>query len=275
MSIVATALVGNMMLAKWGVQSVYGADIPIAVMGIATKVFTIVINIVVGLLVGAQPILGYNYGAEKYDRVKETFRIAMIGTIAVGVISTIIFEFFPDLVIGVFGTQNDLYMEFARKLFRIFLSLIVFTLSIKAISIFFQAVGEPKKATAASLMRDIICFVPLCLILPSFFGIDGVLYAAPVADVVGIVVAGSLAIKFYKTLCAQPSTKAENGNLIQESHPGIIITISRQHGSAGKEIGKLVAERLKIPYYYKELIAVTAKESGLSEDYLNKLNTRD
>lgn len=275
MSIVATALVGNMMLAKWGVQSVYGADIPIAVMGIATKVFTIVVNIVVGLLVGAQPILGYNYGAEKYDRVKETFRIAMIGAIAVGVISTIIFEFFPDLVIGVFGTQNDLYMEFARKLFRIFLSLIIFTLSIKAISIFFQAVGEPKKATAASLMRDIICFVPLCLILPSFFGIDGVLYAAPVADVVGIVVAGSLAIKFYKTLGAQPSAKAENGNLIQESHPGIIITISRQHGSAGKEIGKLVAERLKIPYYYKELIAVTAKESGLSEDYLNKLNSRD
>ena len=88
----------------------------------------------------------------------------MIGTIAVGVIATIIFEFFPDLVIGIFGTQNELYMEFARKMFRIFLMLVTFTLLIKAISIFFQAVGEPKKATIASLMRDIVCFVPLCLL---------------------------------------------------------------------------------------------------------------
>ena len=275
MSIVATSLVGNMMLAKWGAESVYGADIPIAVMGIAMKVFTIVINIVVGLLVGAQPILGFNYGAGKYDRVKETFRIAMIGTITVGIISTIIFEFFPDLVIGVFGTQNDLYMEFARKMFRIFLLLVTFTLSIKAISIFFQAVGEPKKATMASLMRDIVCFVPLCRILPNFFGIDGVLYAAPVADAIGIAVAGSLAFRFYRHLGQEELTSDAKEGVIEKSRPGVIVTISRQHGSAGKEIGKLVAEQLKIPYYYKELLAVTAKESGLSESYLNELNARD
>ncbi len=275
MSIVATSLVGNMMLAKWGAQSIYGADIPIAVMGIAMKVFTIVVNIVVGLLVGAQPILGYNYGAEKYDRVKETFRIAMIGSIIVGVIATIIFEFFPDLVIDIFGTENELYMEFARKMFRIFLLLVTFTLSIKAISIFFQAVGEPKKATVASLMRDIVCFVPLCIILPNFFGVEGVLYAAPVADVVGIIVAGTLAIRFYRDLGRKTPSAVAESSVIKESHPGVIITISRQHGSAGKEIGKLVAERLKIPYYYKELLAVTAKESGLSESYLNELNARD
>ena len=275
MSIVATSLVGNMMLAKWGAQSIYGADIPIAVMGIAMKVFTIVVNIVVGLLVGAQPILGYNYGAEKYDRVKETFRIAMIGSIIVGVIATIIFEFFPDLVIGIFGTENELYMEFARKMFRTFLLLVTFTLSIKAISIFFQAVGEPKKATVASLMRDIVCFVPLCIILPNFFGVEGVLYAAPVADVVGIIVAGTLAVRFYRDLGRKTPSAVAERSVIKESHPGVIITISRQHGSAGKEIGKLVAERLKIPYYYKELLAVTAKESGLSESYLNELNARD
>lgn len=275
MSIVATSLVGNMMLAKWGAQSIYGADIPIAVMGIAMKVFTVVINIVVGLLVGAQPILGFNYGAEKYDRVKETFRIAMIGTITVGVIATIIFEFFPDLVIGIFGTQNELYMEFARKMFRVFLSLVTFTLSIKAISIFFQAVGEPKKATAASLMRDIVCFVPLCFIMPNIFGVDGILYAAPVADVIGIAIAGTLAVRFYINLDKAKTANIAENAAIKKSHPGVIITISRQHGSAGKEIGKLVAEQLKIPYYYKELLAVTAKESGLSEGYLNELNARD
>lgn len=275
MSIVATSLVGNMMLAKWGAQSIYGADIPIAVMGIAMKVFTVVINIVVGLLVGAQPILGFNYGAEKYDRVKETFRIAMIGTITVGVIATIIFEFFPDLVIGIFGTQNELYMEFARKMFRIFLMLVTFTLLIKAISIFFQAVGEPKKATIASLTRDIVCFVPLCFIMPNIFGVDGILYAAPVADVIGIVIAGTLAVRFYTNLGKVKTANITENVAIKKSHPGVIITISRQHGSAGKEIGKLVAEQLNIPYYYKELLAVTAKESGLSEGYLNKLNIRD
>lgn len=275
MSIVATSLVGNMMLAKWGAQSIYGADIPIAVMGIAMKVFTVVINIVVGLLVGAQPILGFNYGAEKYDRVKETFRIAMIGTITVGVIATIIFEFFPDLVIGIFGTQNELYMEFARKMFRIFLMLVTFTLLIKAISIFFQAVGEPKKATIASLMRDIVCFVPLCFIMPNIFGVDGILYAAPVADVIGIAIAGTLAVRFYTNLGKVKTANITENVAIKKSHPGVIITISRQHGSAGKEIGKLVAEQLNIPYYYKELLAVTAKESGLSEGYLNELNIRD
>ena len=275
MSIVATSLVGNMMLAKWGAQSIYGTDIPIAVMGIAMKVFTVVINIVVGLLVGAQPILGFNYGAEKYDRVKETFRIAIIGTITVGLIATIIFEFFPDLVIGIFGTQNELYMEFARKMFRIFLMLVTFTLLIKAISIFFQAVGEPKKATIASLMRDIVCFVPLCFIMPNIFGVDGILYAAPVADVIGIAIAGTLAVRFYTNLGKVKTTNITENVAIKKSHPGVIITISRQHGSAGKEIGKLVAEQLKIPYYYKELLAVTAKESGLSEGYLNELNIRD
>ncbi len=275
MSIVATSLVGNMMLAKWGTESIYGADIPIAVMGIAMKVFTVVINIVVGLLVGAQPILGFNYGAEKYDRVKETFRIAVIGTITVGVIATIIFEFFPDLVIGIFGTQNELYMEFARKMFRIFLMLVTFTLLIKAISIFFQAVGEPKKATIASLMRDIVCFVPLCFIMPNIFGVDGILYAAPVADVIGIAIAGTLAVRFYTNLGKVKTANITENAAIKKSHPGVIVTISRQHGSAGKEIGKLVAEQLNIPYYYKELLAVTAKESGLSEGYLNELNIRD
>lgn len=275
MAIVVTALVSNMMLAKWGAESIYGADIPIAVMGIAMKVFTIVINIVVGLLVGAQPILGYNYGAEKYDRVKETFRIAITGTIMVGIIATIIFECFPDLVINIFGVQNELYMEFARKLFRIYLMLVIFTLSIKAISIFFQAIGEPKKATIASLIRDIICFVPLCIILPNIFGIDGILYAAPAADVVGMAIAGTLAVKSYRRLGVTDTVTDAQNSVIQESRPGVIIAISRQHGSAGKEIGKLVAEQLNIPYYYKELLAVTAKKSGLSENYLNELNSRD
>lgn len=275
-SIVATALVGNMMLAKYGAQSIYGADIPIAAMGIAIKVFAIVINIVVGLSIGSQPILGYNYGAGEYGRVKETFKVVIVGTTLIGLLATVIFEFFPDVAIAMFGMQNDLYVEFARKMFRIFLLLSVFTLLIKAISIFFQAVGEPKKATIASLVRDLLLYIPLSIALPIAFGIDGVLYAAPIADTVGIIIAGAFAIKFYRNLgsheLSSNKTKVET---IRKSHPGVIITIARQHGSAGKEIGKLVAEKLKVPYYYKELLAVAARESGLSEKYLNELNDRD
>jgi len=273
MSIVATSLVGNMMLAKWGAQSIYGADIPIAVMGIAMKVFTIVVNIVVGLAVGAQPILGYNFGAGKYDRVKKMFKLVVLITAIVGIVSTLIFELAPDLVINIFGSEDELYLEFARKMFRIFLALVSFTLMIKAISIFFQSIGEPKKATASSLMRDIVCFVPLCLILPNFFGVEGVLYAAPVADVIGVIVAGTLAIRFYRRIGKDETVTTEAA--IMESKPGVIITIARQHGSAGKEIGRLVAKELGTPYYYKEMLAIAAKKSGLSEKYLNKLNARD
>lgn len=279
MSIVATALASNMMLAKWGALSEYGADIPIAVMGITMKVFTIVVNIVVGLLVGAQPILGYNFGAGKYERVRKTFKIAMIGTVVVGLVATVIFEFCPDVVINIFGAEDELYMEFARRVFRIFLSLVTFTLLTKAISIFFQAVGEPKRATASSLIRDIVCFVPLCFVLPNMLGVEGVLYAAPIADIVGMIVAGVLAVRFYAKLGEGVATSdAEKTVLdatIRDSRPGVIVTIARQHGSAGKEIGKLVAEKLGVPYYYKELLAVTAKKSGLSEGYLNELNARD
>ena len=124
-------------------------------------------------------------------------------------------------------------------------------------------------------MRDILCFIPLCLILPNFFGIDGVLYAAPLADIVGIVIASSLAIKFYRNLGKSDSILTTEIGTIQKSHPGVIITIAREHGSAGKEIGKLVANQLKIPYYYKELMAVTAQESGLSENYISNLNSRN
>ncbi len=148
------------------------------------KVFTIVINIVVGIILGAQPILGFNYGAKKFDRVRETFKIALTSTITIGVIATLIFEFCPQVVIRMFGTESDLYMEFAIMTFRIFLMLVTFTCTIKMSSIFFQAVGQPVKAGIVSLLRDIVCFVPLVIILPNFLGVEGTLWAAPIADLI-------------------------------------------------------------------------------------------
>lgn len=273
MSIVVISLVCNLMLAKYGAASKYGADIPIATIGICMKVFTIVINIVVGIILGAQPILGYNIGAGKYDRVRETFRKVMLATVIVGIIATLIFEFAPDLVIRLFGTSDDLYMEFARLTFRIFLLLVTCTCAIKVISIFFQAVGEPLKAAVVSLARDIVCFVPLVLIFPAAFGVEGALWAAPAADVLGIIVSVSLVVVYFRHLGrpVESTTKAS----FQDSKPGVIITISREHGSQGKKIGELVAQQLGIPYYYKELTALAAEESGINKDYIKKVNSND
>lgn len=273
-SIVIIALVCNIILNQYGQNSIYGPDIPIAVIGIAMKVFTIVINIVVGIILGAQPILGYNYGAGKYDRVKKTLGICLLASVIVGIVATILFQACPEIVISLFGTGSELYLDFARKTFRIFLMFVTFTCIIKMSSIFFQSIGQPIKSAIISLIRDIVCFVPLVIIMPMWMGIDGALWAAPIADAVGMLLTGGLLFHFIKSirkkmLVAQPPTEMKN---IQPSAPGYIITISRQHGSQGKYIGKLVADKLGIPYYYKEMTALAAQESGLAEEFISKLN---
>lgn len=274
MSIVVISLVCNIMLAKYGAMSKYGADIPIAVIGICMKVFTIVINIVVGIVLGAQPILGYNYGAKQYERVKKTFKLVMASTVIIGVISMLIFELCPSVIIKMFGTESDLYMEFAIKTFRIFLFFIVFTCIIKVSSIFFQAVGNPIKASIVSLTRDIIFFVPLVIILPIYMGVEGALYAAPIADIIGIIITIILLVLFFKNLGNKENVESKEFTQILDSSDGVIITISRMHGSRGKYIGELIAKKLNIPYYYKELTAIAAEESGLDKEFISKLNEK-
>lgn len=204
LSIVVISMVCNKMLAIYGAASEYGANDPLAIIGICMKTFTIVLSVALGIIAGAQPILGYNVGAGKYNRVKETFRKCITATIVLGIVATVVFELWPELIVNIFGANSEnpeLYMQFATLTFRIFLSLVTFTCIIKVISIFFQAVGEPLKAAVVSLMRDIVLFVPLVLILPNaMHSINGVLWAAPVADIVGIIVAGSLVLVYLHRL---------------------------------------------------------------------------
>lgn len=212
MTIVIISLVCNVTLAKYGAMSDYGADIPIAVIGIESKVFTVVINLVVGIVLGCQPVIGYNLGAGKYDRVKKLYLYILLCTAAIGLISTLLFEIAPRAVAGIFGAPTNIpnpedYWVFAEKTFRIFLSLVTFTCVVKMTSIFFQAVGKPVRAVVSSMIRDIVCFVPLVLGLPVAFGIEGVLYAAPAADLVAITVAVALTITYFKKL--KPLYKAE------------------------------------------------------------------
>lgn len=278
LSIVVISMVCNKMLATYGARSVYGANDPLAIIGICMKVFTIVLSIAMGIIIGAQPILGFNIGAGQFDRVRETFRKCISATIVVGLVATVIFELCPQIIINAFGSNSEnpeLYMEFAVLTFRIFLMFITLTCIIKVISIFFQAVGEPLRATVISLIRDLVIFVPLVLILPRVMdNINGVLWAAPIADIIGIIIASSLAFTYFRKLKPAPETIAKSANF-QSSKPGVIIAISREHGSQGKKIGELVAERLGIPYYYKELAALVAKESGLEKSYIDKVNSNN
>lgn len=145
-----------------------------------------------------------------------------------------------------------------------------FTLTIKMTSIFFQAAGKPVRAVIASLIRDIVCFIPLIIILPLFFGIKGILFAAPCADFIAMIVAAALTITFMNSLKETPKT--ENDTALRPSKKGVIVTIAREHGSSGKQIGKLVAERLNIPFYYKEMTALAARESGLDREFISDLN---
>ena len=205
MTIVIISLVCNIMLAKYGAMSHYGVDIPIAIIGIESKVFTVVINLVVGIVLGCQPIIGYNIGAKNYSRVKKLYKSILLCTIVIGVISTLLFELAPQAVVGIFGTPTNIpnpedYWIFAEKTFRIFLSLVTFTCIIKMTSIFFQAVGKPTQAVISSMIRDIVCFIPLILILPKFFGIEGILFAAPIADFIAMIVAAALTVAFMRSL---------------------------------------------------------------------------
>ena len=216
MTIVVISLVCNIMLKKYGALSVYGENIPISIIAVESKVFTVVVNIVVGIVLGCQPIIGYNMGAKKYDRVKKLYAYILLSTVAVGLVSTILFEAAPSAVVGIFGQPDpaqvnpDNYWKFGIKVFRIFLMLVTFTCAIKMTSIFFQAAGKPVFAIIASLIRDIVLFIPLICVLPIFYGIEGILWAAPIADFVAMAVAAVLTIIFMKSLKKVDDEKETN-----------------------------------------------------------------
>lgn len=277
-SLVIISLLSNVTLFHYGALSIYGSDIPISVFSIQTKVYTIVMNIAVGITLGGQPILGYNYGAKKMDRVRSTYRAIFVCVITVGVISTLLVELWPQVIIGFFGKGSSLYLDFAVKTFRIYLSFSIVTCLTKLTSIFFQAIGKSMQSMLPSLIRDLLCFVTFTLVLSSIFeakqpgtGIYGILFAAPLSDIVAGVVIAILTIRFFRNLDNDTAT-ANRVSVLHPSHPGVIITIARQHGSCGKHIGSLVAQRMDIPFYYKEMTALAAQESGLASEFISDLN---
>ena len=172
----------NNLLAVYGAESVYGAEIPLTATGIVMKVNQILISILLGIATGAQPILGFNYGAGKYHRVRQALELSLIASEVVSVAAFLLFQFAPMSVGSLFGSEEGLYNEFAVLAFRIFLLLCPLTGFQTIAAVYLQAVGKPVQSAILSLARQIIFFVPAALILPMFLGVTGVLWTGPVAD---------------------------------------------------------------------------------------------
>ena len=181
-------IVTNNLLKIYGAKSIYGSEIPIAVAGIVMKINVIFIAIVLGLTQGAQPIAGYNYGARKYTRVREILKLTLKAAFVISIVAFAIFQIFPVQIISVFGSGSELYFKYGTKYMRIFLFFIFLNGIQGAITLFLTSIGRAFQGAVLSLVRQIISLLPLLIILPYFMGVDGIMFAFPIADLVAFIV---------------------------------------------------------------------------------------
>ena len=193
-------IVMNNTLTYYGSNSVYGSDIPLACAGIISKVNMLFFSFVIGISQGLQPIVSFNFGAQKYDRVKDAYKKAVFAATAISIVAFLCFQFFPRQIIGIFGSGSKEYLHFAERYFRIFL-FFTFLNGIQPVSSnFFTSIGAPKKGIFLSLTRQIIFLLPLLLIFPYLFGIDGVMYTAPIADLAAASVSIVMVVREFKIM---------------------------------------------------------------------------
>ena len=268
----------NNIMTKYGATSKFGSDIPLSVYGVISKINSLYISTILGISIGSQPIIGFNYGACNYSRVRETLKKVLVINMIVGIIFNTIFFLFPTELAGIFISKTDpsydLFMEFAVLMCRSFLLVCCLNFLEMTTSIVVQSLGNVKKATAVSFIRQIILFIPIALILCILCkkGIYGALYAGCISDSITFVISIFILLSEYKKL------KDDNQDIVVTNEnqkadyqgPKIVVTISREYGSGGRYVGKLLADRMHLPFYDKELISLAAKESGLSSTYIIK-----
>lgn len=271
MSFVFVVAVENNLLAKYGMNSKFGSEIPITVLGIVMKINQILNSIIIGITVGAQPIFGYNYGARNFDRVKKALKYVLTTSVVISTIAFILFQTIPDKLISIFGSGDELYMEFACLTFRSYLLLCICNGIQIPSGIFFQAIGKSSKSAILSLSRQILFLIPAMIVLGNVLGINGVLYSGPFADGLAFVLSVSLLFFEIKHL---GKTKGKTQALIDDTsidnklEKNIVITIAREYGSGGRYIGRLIADKLGIKFYDKDFVEKLATETGLSEEYI-------
>lgn len=193
-------IVMNNTLAHYGAKSIYGGDIPLACAGIITKVNMIFMSFVIGISQGVQPIIGFNYGAKKYKRVRKSYLLALgVATVLSG-IAFFCFQVFPRQIISIFGEGSELYFQFSERYFRIYMFLTLINGIQPVTSNFFNSIGKAQLGVFMSLTRQILFLLPLIIIFPLFMGIDGVMYAGPIADAAAALVCGYFTIRELKEL---------------------------------------------------------------------------
>ena len=202
-------IVLNNTLSHYGAQSVYGGDIPLACAGIITKVNMIFMSFVIGISQGIQPIIGFNYGAEKYERVRKSYLLALGTATALSGIAFFCFQVFPRQIISVFGSGSELYFQFSERYFRIYMFLTLINGIQPVTSNFFNSIGKSQLGVFMSLTRQILFLLPLIVIFPLFMGIDGVMYAGPIADAAAAIVCGYFMVRELKELSVMDKKKKE------------------------------------------------------------------
>ena len=187
-------IVSNNLLKTYGAMSIYGSEIPIAVGGIVSKVFVIFIALIIGMTQGVQPIVGYNYGAKHYLRVRQTIFLALKIGFGLSFVTWAVFEIFPLQIIQLFGNGNDLYFEFGVRYMRYFMLFTLINGITILITTFFPAIGKAKTGAFLSLARQLLILLPMMLLMTYLFGVEGMMFATPVSDVISLV----LCLFFFK-----------------------------------------------------------------------------
>ncbi len=268
----------NNMMTKYGALTKYGADIPLSVYGVISKINSLYISTILGISIGAQPIIGFNYGAGNYERVKETLRKVLSINLVVGLIFNIIFYLFPKEIVSIFISNSDpnynLFLEFAVVICHSFLLVMGLNFLEMTTSIVVQSLGNVKKATMVSFIRQIILFIPIACFMAIYLhkGIYGVLNAGPIADTITFFIAIIIFYSEYRKLSIKEASTNLEDIKINNTYQGkkIVITISREYGSGGHYVGELLAKRMGINFYDKNLINLISEKSGLSKEYVRE-----
>ncbi len=218
--VAAMAAINNMLRQYGAADPIFGqeqyAQIPMAVVGIVMKFFQIVISIAIGMAAGCIPVMGYNVGAGRNDRAKALFVRLLLAEAVVGAVALLIVELFPQQLISVFGAANEseYYTEFAVRSFRIYLCLMIFACVNKGTFISLQSLGKALSSTLLSMIREVVFGVGFALLLPVFFGLDGVLYSMPVSDLLTFLISVFLIRRTLRELSAPPVRRPETAETL-------------------------------------------------------------
>lgn len=244
------------------------SDSAVTVLGLYYKLQSFFFIPLIGLETCIVPVISFNYGAKKFDRCKKTMDTAFLISAVFMVFGIIGFVFFPDFLISIFSKSDEVH-EIGRIAFPIIGACFLPAVFSLMTPTFFQAIGKGVQSTFLALLRQIFCLIPIFWAF-SFIGLNYTWLAFPLSETITGVTGLLMYFHQLKKWKSADVSKSEEtaAPVIKASHKGVIITIGREHGSSGKEIGRIVASELEIPYYYKELTALAAKESGLAREFI-------